>query len=501
MNSKVLSTVMTLAVFSSPVIANEYDSAIRTLKSAPANIQKAISNAPSTYNFKSRFDGKSSVSYTGQTFRQVLMNDIKGYMSKAKTGRYIGQSSSEALEALNSYFKYNSDNDSMAMGAISGIDDISVKATGGYELDQEVYDDLQYPGKNLVGKVAGNDNALRNKKLLGWSSMKVGNIDLRKVDADGNGDSFVEPEDLIQALFQVMAKNSKNGTSFSYDNGVNKYKVVNAENTKEGLNLTQLVHKTLHTAVSFSQAAGDYLSTDLGNKKGLNVDNSVQYKGTKNYTALEHHWDEAFGYFGAARDYSNYTIEQIYDKENHDSNADGYIDLKSEKNLGIARNAARMDLTIKKKGDGNSNLADTAIRSFIAGRHLISTQPTGYLKYAKALSVIALGAWEKTLSYTTIHYINSTLAQMNKAGTESYNYLNHTKYWSEMKGFSLAAQFSPVAILNIEDFKRVQSLLGDKPALLNQGSAKFSQYKKDLLRAREILRKSYDLSTKNAEIL
>jgi len=501
MNSKLLSTVAGLALFATPTIANEYENAVKTLKDAPASIKKAISEAPSTYNFNSRFDGKSSVSYTGQTFRQVLIHDIKGYMSKIKAGKYIGQTEKEALESFNSYFKYNSDSDSMAMGAISGIDDIGVKATGGYELDEEVYDDLQYPGKNLVGKIAGNDNALRNKTLLGWSSNNVAGIDLRKVDADGNGDSFVEPEDLIQALFQAMAKNAKNGSSFTYDNGVNTYRVVNAENTKDGLNLTQLVHKIFHTSVSFSQAAGDYLATDLSPKKGLNADNTVKYKGTKNYTALEHHWDEAFGYFGAARDYANYSIEQIYAKENIDTNGDGYISLKSEKTLGIARNSARMDLTIKRKGDGNSDLAGTAIRSFIAGRHLISTRPAGYLKYAKALSVIALGEWEKTLAYTTIHYINVTMSQMDKAGTENYNFMNHTKYWAEMKGFSLAAQFSPVAILSLEDFKKFQALVGDKPALLNKGAAQFSQYKKDLKAAREILRKAYGLSSKNAEIL
>ena len=43
-------------------------------------------------------------------------------------------------------------------------------------------------------------------------------------------------------------------------------------------------------------------------------------------TAMEHAWDEAFGYFGAARDYSRYTDEQLAGKVDDftfDSNGDG----------------------------------------------------------------------------------------------------------------------------------------------------------------------------------
>jgi hypothetical protein len=500
MNSKVLSTIIGMTFVATPVMANEYTKALRTLENAPASIKSAITSAPKTYNFTSRFDGKSSVSYTGQSFRQVLLSDIKSYMSGIKAGLYLGRSEKEAIESFNSYFKYDSDNDSMTMGSISGVDDISVSVKG-HDLEEEIYDDLQYPGKNLVGKIAGNDNSLRNKKLLGWSSMTVGGVNLKNVDADGNGDSFVEPEDLIQALFQVMAKNAESGEAFRYENGVNSIKVVKAENTKDGLNLTQLVQKILHTSVSFSQAAGDYMSTDLGSKKGLNADNTAKYKGTKNYTALEHHWDEAFGYFGAARDYANYTIEQITNKHAIDTDGNGYISLKSEKTLGIARNSARMDLYIKTKGDKKSDLSGKAIRAFIAGRHLISTQPEGYAKYVKALSVVALGEWEKTLAYTTVHYINSTLSQMKLAGKDNYNFLNHTKYWSEMKGFGMAAQFSPVAIMSISDFEKFHELVGDKPALLTQGKEAFEQYRKNLLAARLILKKAYGISSKNIEIL
>lgn len=67
-----------------------------------------------------------------------------------------------------------------------------------------------------------------------------------------------------------------------------------------GIEYTQLIEKGLMGAVFLNQALNVY----FGDSK-MNVDNStaVDPGDGKYYTEMEHHWDEAFGYFGAPVDF------------------------------------------------------------------------------------------------------------------------------------------------------------------------------------------------------
>ena len=64
-----------------------------------------------------------------------------------------------------------------------------------------------------------------------------------------------------------------------------------------GIRLDQITQKTLWGAVSYWQATSKYMSK-------IPTDDNSMASGDDNYTAMEHHWDESFGYFGAALDYN-----------------------------------------------------------------------------------------------------------------------------------------------------------------------------------------------------
>lgn len=70
---------------------------------------------------------------------------------------------------------------------------------------------------------------------------------------------------------------------------------------EKGQEFTQLVEKGLMGAVFYNQIYNAYL-TDA--KTGDDVDNETIVDG-KNYTEMEHHWDEAFGYWGVPVDFPN----------------------------------------------------------------------------------------------------------------------------------------------------------------------------------------------------
>lgn len=481
------------SAFSTPFTNAYYVKALEPLSNMSDEQKQLVEQAPDLYQFTSRFiPGKSSVSYGGQSFRQVLISDLYSFMSQLNRGGYEGLAE-DAYLAMDSFYSYDSQSELVVPGSIWGYATFGVGALG---LDGatrpifegEYYEDIQSKGKQLRNKTAGNDNPLRRGELKGWSNPVVHGVHLSRQDRDNDG--IIEPEDLLDTWFKVCAAKSSDSNPFLADLGNGRYQQVHqACVTEDGLDLSQLVQKFLHGAVSYSQAAGDYLSVALGPTKGLNADNSRAIAGAV-YTAREHHWDEAFGYFGAARDYLLYDLKDIQAGYSRDTNKDGAIAILAEKNQGISINAAKRTLGAKEQ---DVNFVFEAGDAFIKGRYLMS-QTDGDPTLVRAQAMRALGAWEKTLAASTIHYINKTISEMQSYGSPYYLFTNHAKYWSEMKGFGLAFQFSPVSILSDEGFDKLHLLLGDRPVLGSAGEAAVDAYVGKLLEARHLLRLAFSFS-------
>lgn len=94
-----------------------------------------------------------------------------------------------------------------------------------------------------------------------------------------------------------------------------------------GLEHVQLIEKGLMGAVFFYQATNVY----FGSSK-MDVDNELVVDATdgKYYTEMEHHWDEAFGYFGAPLDFLSNTADLRFwakycDKRNAQLNCNSII--------------------------------------------------------------------------------------------------------------------------------------------------------------------------------
>lgn len=459
--------------------ADVYTDAVTTLANAPQEVKDVMAQAPKTYDFNGQFTRSSSVVYTGQVFRNLLLEDLSTAMTSQPMGSYPG-TTDQAQRMLLSYFNYDENNASTDPGVIYGAEffKLTPKDLNGQPsyFFQEFYSDVQSPGKNLVSKLAGVDNPLRRGKLFGMPG-------------------FDTPLDLVLNWFETFADQAVNGKSFTVPNGSLEAQTVNdAQVTETGLNLSEITQKFLNGAISYSQAARDYLSTDLGSSKGLNADNTKVAGAGVAYTALEHHFDEGFGYFGATRDHQAYSVVEVKNKLSRDTNGDGFIDLLTEKNLGIAPYAARADFSA---ADQDTNFSADIMSAFLQGRTLITQKPENYKTYVVALSQVILTNWEKVLAQITIHYLNSTISQYEAYGTNAYLFTNFAKFWSEMKGFALSFQFSPVALMTDADFDQLNSLLKDKPVLPHADPAAVEAYKNDLLQAREILRKTYNFSENN----
>jgi hypothetical protein len=223
----------------------------------------------------------------------------------------------------------------------------------------------------------------------------------------------------------------------------------------DGVDLSQAIAKTLMGAVIYDQAVNHYLNVLT------TADNSTVTPGIG--TAMEHQFDEAFGYFGAARDFNSYTDAQIASGYHIDSNSDGKKDTTSEMNFKYyARAAAIRDDSIKNLS--GKNYTKEIFDNFLLGRFSISTN--NYSQRDIAIANIKQ-LWEEVIAASVIHYINRT-----KSATDGS--ANHKKWWTEMKYYYNMLRFYPSNKLQQQGvYDLVDDLLGKKPS--DETTAKLDQ--------------------------
>ena len=436
------------------------------------------------YDFESKaMPGESAVSYSGQVARQILISDLFKFIGAELSDATAFDTSSafinrdEVINALNSYFDV-SDYDVASQRSILTTTSPSA---------QSVLADLSSSSKNLVGKIAGNDATGQHKD---WSSEFAG----------WGEKGSTTPEGLIRNFFDMLADNAQTQLDGTVRQDPFGNDITNISLTSDGRDLRQLIQKFLSMSVSFSQGVDDYLDSDTDGK-GLLSDHTDTSKA---YTELEHQFDEGFGYFGAARDYLDYTDEEVATKGGrddwqlyHDTNGDGAIDFNSEYNFGHSANAAKRDRGATVANDFSKEAMD----AFLQGRKLLNDTAGVALTEAQKTELygyrdIAVLTWEKAIAATVVHYINDVDADLGTIGTDDFSYSTIAKHWSEMKGFALGLQFNKATPLNDADFITVHSMMGDMPVLT--GEAEVLAYRADLMIARDLLQAAYAFDAQNA---
>jgi hypothetical protein len=98
---------------------------------------------------------------------------------------------------------------------------------------------------------------------------------------------------------------------------------------------------------------------------------------------------------------------------------------------------------------------------------------------------------------TAVHYVNDVLRDMNTFGTGDYNFGDHAKHWSELKGFALWMQFNPRSPLSDADFASIHEHLGMAPVLPSASASEVSDYRVSLIAARGLLAEAYSFAPEN----
>ena len=442
------------------------------------------------YVFESKFvEDESAVSYGGQTARQAIINDLVGAI-----GSLTEDVAADVAANLDFYVRGNVDTTNHSYDAVNFI-------------PGPTFGDIS-TGKNLKSKIAGGDGVgggetskLIDNEFFGWGVGDfTGTLPIELVDY------FITQIDTLATDGDITVIGTVGG---NVDIGV-----VTVDS--KGRDFKQLVQKFLLGAVTFSQGTNDYLQTDFSAANAQD--------GDKPYTTAEHKWDEAFGYFGAARDYNDYTDLEIradsgrpeYENGYHDLDNSGTIDLRAEINVGNSTNCAKRDLGSTTDVDYTKTVFD----AFLLGRETLNNAANGTLTDEQITTIaaqakIAAVTWEKCIAATVVHYINDVRNDDIGDGftgdvfADVGSFTSLAKHWSEMKGFALGLQFSPyspfrdgsVAGIDVEDLEEVLSLMGDAPVLADgsqngvaaTGTAAdaVTAYKAALLTARNLLEEAY----------
>jgi len=392
----------------------------------------ALIDTPTEYSFESRFSsGESSVSYSGQVVRNLLINDIK-----------------------------------TQMGADAGSGDATT----------------------LLSMMA-NDNA--NQAILSSAG------DMSTVQTKYHDISTSHLNDRLTAVesYIIPGYDANAGTLV---NGWVQECVANGKTRANGVRLDQITQKTLWGAVSYWQATSKYMS------KIPNDDNSMQ-SGDANYTAMEHHWDESFGYFGAALDYNTGYSDDVDRKSGpyNDSNSDGSIDFKSEYNVGWAVTAAKRDDC--SACDTNYDFTKTIFDAYLEGRTLITNQAD--LADILVQRDLVMNTWEKVVAAVSIHYVNDVaadIAGLIGAGDATVapgsdataDYENH---WGEMRGYANGLLYNDFKLISDANLNRILQVMGTAPVYPSDGNFDAMQAYHDSLvgEVRAIFKASYGFSDAN----
>lgn len=395
---------------------------------------------PTIYEFDR--EDISTIAYPGQTVRQLLVQDMKIAIDKLGTSEGVALSSSDDLMKFYDYSLVN--NETLKDNILTSLSATAKNLTY-YEI---------HPDKDLKGKVDADYSTEVNAQLTNWVNILVNNSqDPNKL---GTYEVYIDP-------------------TMGYD-------------------LAQMIQKTLLGSVIYSQLVNVYLF-DITDR-----DNITLLDGT-NYTDMEHRFDEAWGYFGGARNMADFTDNDLSTKEGglpYKDNfiTDSEIDWQSEYNFGFSVNAGKRDLGSTTGTDFSKAIFD----AFLTGRTAIVNKDIPTLATQRQVIIDNI---EKVLAATAIHYINDVSANLDAiAADPTTSPADFYKHWGEMFKFTEMLRYNrstPVTELQTILTTLMVTSEVTYPKDLVDDIAKIAAYKTALLQARDILQNALGFDATDVE--
>ncbi len=234
-------------------------------------------------------------------------------------------------------------------------------------------------------------------------------------------DKTAEGDIGIQAMFENYMDSLAYISSLNFSNSTETYGQAGVwtNGTKSylmggnGFEYGQLIEKGLMTAVFMNQMTVNYLGTLADD------DNTTPLTG-KTYTEMQHHWDEAFGYFSSEIDYPTNGTDRFWGK---------YAQGSVEALLGAGTNI---------------------MNAFLKGRAAIDNND--YTTRDAQIAIIR-DQMEKVCAGTAIHYLNEAKANIasptlkNHVLSEAIAFIDGLRYgYNSINGISITSAEVDIAL-------------------------------------------------------
>ncbi|MEJ6737228.1 MAG: DUF4856 domain-containing protein [Flavobacteriales bacterium] len=320
---------------------------------------------PTTYTFNDGA-GASNVSFGGQKQRLEMLSEMVTYMKTANT---------------------------------AGVTISATTLKSMYENNAYTWIDNNVP---LLG-MTGSSKQLKSKTAAGDVGVQT---------------MFENYMDSLEVLSTGSTSNSSQtyGVSGVWTNGVKSYLM--AEN---GYEYTQLIEKELMCAVFMNQMTNNYLLS-------IDSDDNTAIVSGKNYTEMQHHWDEAYGYFTSEFDFPTNGTNRFWGK---------YADVV----------------------DGVLESSNTISLAFRTGRSAINNND---YTVRDAQTIIIVDEMEKICAGSAIHYLNGAKANIadatikNHELSEAKAFLSGLRYGQKsIDGSGMSEADIDIALGYFSDFQNV----------------------------------------------
>ena len=236
---------------------------------------------------------------------------------------------------------------------------------------------------------------------------------------------------LAQVSSDAGTSTGSNGTAGRLTSEAGKTYLFN----ENGLEFTQMIEKGIMGACFYYQATSVYLTDG---ESGIGADNTTNVED-KDYTQQEHHFDEAFGYFGAPIDLS---AENISDR--------------------ISDKTASYHAKYAEKAEaGGFPVVNHIMCGFREGRYAITQNDEASLKSHRD---VITTEWEKIIAAAALHYIN------NAKGDDYTDLAARCHQLSEAKAFIWSLFFNARKVITIAQVNELLGYLGDNFYTVSQAN-------------------------------
>ncbi|MEO0813411.1 MAG: DUF4856 domain-containing protein, partial [Myxococcota bacterium] len=448
----ILPLVLAVACSSDPVESTENDNGGGGGSNGNNNINNDSGSGGVTavYSFDSRFEpGLESVNLDSPRLRGLLIVELFNAFQELVDTADVGSGfsgPSEIWESLRFYLE-------------SAVDDEGQIAleTSPAAL-QTLYSEISEV--DLIGKLAGNDPATDHKD---WATEFAGtDVGLPLSVAVTTPQGVVD-----QALDDFAAQ-----LWTFQDSGARPQDPIAGGDlplwvTPDGLDLRALVRFFLWGSVAYSQITDDLIDSATA---GRGVVASNGREGSEAYSSLESNWDQAFGYFGAAVDYPEYSVEELAGLSDtrarfFDQNSDNAIDLVTEFNHEFSLLAGLLDATADPSAA--TNYSGELYSAFYNGREAI--RAAGDEVDATELALIeaerdaVVETLEKVVAGAMVINISRCLEHVSSVGTPGYSFAEHSRDYSRLKALALSLQFNPRSTLSEVELEALQDEISFPP--------------------------------------